>query len=96
MGIFSKKENPTEVEIERLYTDRAYYDPTSDEYAKINARIKELLELRKLERERRFQISGDTIVKTVAMVGVCVLIVFKEELVGPIASKAVGFIAKIA
>ena len=93
--IFKKKVSPTEQEINRLYEERTYYDPTSDEYMKINARLRELLELRKLECERGFQISGDTIIKTVAIVGVAVLICFKEELVGPITSKALGLITKV-
>ena len=94
--IFVKEPSATEKEIERVCEDRAYYDPTSDEYAVLNARLKELMELREMEKKPKFQVSGDTIVKGAIMTGVCVLIVFKEELVGPVVSKALSIVTKLA
>ena len=93
--IFAKEETPTEIEIKRLYEDRAWYDPTSEEYQKLNARLKELLELKEIENKPKFEVSGDTVVKVAAMVGVCALIVFREELVGPVTSKALSLAAKM-
>lgn len=94
--IFVKEPSFTEKEIQRIYEDRAYYDPCSDEYRLCNERLKELLELREMERKPKFQVSGDTIVKVAAMIAVCGVIVFKEELVGPITSKALAIATKIA
>lgn len=89
-------------EIERLYKEWQYFHPYDDEYQKINARLKELIEIKNAEKatenskvkEKGFQVSGDTVVKCVCMVGIGVLIVFKEELVGPIASKALTLVTK--
>lgn len=94
--IFVKELSFTEKEIQRIYEDRAYYDPCSDEYRLCNERLKELMELREMERKPKFQVSGDTIVKVAAMIAVCGVIVFKEELVGPITSKALAIATKIA
>ena len=94
--IFVKEPSFTEKEIQRIYEDRAYYDPCSDEYRLCNERLKELMELREMERKPKFQVSGDTIVKVAAMIAVCGVIVFKEELVGPITSKALAIATKIA
>lgn len=94
--IFVKEPSFTEKEIQRIYEDRAYYDPCSDEYRLCNERLKELLELREMERKPKLQVSGDTIVKVAAMIAVCGVIVFKEELVGPITSKALAIATKIA
>lgn len=94
--IFVKEPSFTEKEIQRIYEDRAYYDPCSDEYRLCNERLRELLELREMERKPKFQVSGDTIVKVAAMIAVCGVIVFKEELVGPITSKALAIATKIA
>lgn len=94
--LFVKEPTATEVEIERLYKDRAKYAPTSEEYSKLNARLKELLELKDMEKPKpKFQVSGDAVLKTVAMVGVCALVVFREELVGPVTSKALSLMTKI-
>lgn len=94
--IFVKEPSFTEKEIQRIYEDRAYYDPTSDEYKVLNERLKELLELKEMENKPKFQVSGDTIVKVAAMVAVCGVIVFKEELVGPVTSKALAIVTKLA
>lgn len=94
--IFVKEPSFTEKEIQRIYEDRAYYDPCSDEYRLCNERLKELMELREMERKPKFQVSGDTVVKVAAMIAVCGVIVFKEELVGPITSKALAIATKIA
>lgn len=94
--IFVKEPSFTEKEIQRLYEDRAYYDPCSDEYKILNERLKELLELKEMEEKPKFQVSGDTVLKVGAMVAICAVIVFKEELVGPVTSKALALAAKIA
>lgn len=94
--IFVKEPSATEKEIQRLYEDREYYDPCSDEYKICNERLKELMELKEMEEKPKFQVSGDTVVKVAAMVGICAVIVFKEELVGPVTSKALALAAKIA
>lgn len=89
------KEDATEKEIHRLHEERAWYDPTSDEYAKLNARLKELQELKEMEHKPLIEVSGDTIVKTVVFAGVAVLVIFKEELLGPVTSKAMTFLPKL-
>lgn len=94
--IFVKEPSFTEKEIQRIYEDRAYYDPTSKEYYELNCRLKELLELKEMEEKPKFQVSGDTIVKVAAMFVICGVIVFKEELVGPVTSKALALAAKMA
>lgn len=94
--IFVKEPSFTEKEIQRLYEDRAYYDPTSKEYYELNCRLKELLELKEMEEKPKFQVSGDTVVKVLAMVAVCGVIIFKEELVGPVTSKALALATKLA
>jgi len=94
--IFVKEPSFTEKEIQRLYEERAYYEPTSKEYYELNCRLKELLELKEMEEKPKFQVSGDTIVKVAAMVAICGVIVFKEELVGPVTSKALALVAKMA
>lgn len=93
--IFAKEPTPTEKELKRLYEERAWYEPTSEEYAQLNARIKELLELKEMEEKKGLQVSGDTVVKCICMAGVCALIVFREELVGPVVSKALSLATKI-
>lgn len=90
-----KKEDPTEEEINRLREDRKWYDPTTEEYAKINARLKELQELKEMEHKPLIQVSGDTILKTAVFAGAVVLIVFKEELLGPVTSKGLSLVTKM-
>ena len=94
--LFVKEPSFTEKEIQRVYEDRAYYDPCSDDYKICNERLKELLEIKEMEEKPKFQVSGDTIVKVAAMVGIGLVIVFKEELVGPVTSKALALVTKIA
>lgn len=94
--IFVKEPSYTEKEIQRLYEDRAWYDPCSDEYKLCNERLKELMELKEMEEKPKFQVSGDTVVKVAAMVAICGVIIFKEELVGPVTSKALALAAKLA
>ena len=89
------KEDATETEIRRLHEERAWYDPTTDEYAKLNARLKELQELKEMEHKPIIQVSGDTIVKTVVFAGVAVLIIMKEEILGPVTSKALNLLPKM-
>ena len=95
--LFVKEPSYTEKEIARLYKERASYEPTSKEYYELNCRLKELLELKELEKKPKIQPpSTDTILKVGAMVVVCGIIVFKEELVGPVTSKALSLMTKIA
>ena len=89
------KEDATETEINRLHEERAWYDPTSEEYAKLNARLKELQELKEMEHKPLIQVSGDTILKTAVFAGAVVLIVFKEELLGPVTSKGLSLVTKM-
>lgn len=94
--LFVKEPSFTEKEIQRLYEDRAYYDPCTEEYKLCNERLKELMELKEMEEKPKFQVSGDTVVKVAAMIAICGVIVFKEELVGPVTSKALALAAKMA
>lgn len=94
-GLFEKEKTATEIEIDKIYQLRTLYAPTSNEYQILNMRLKELLELKEAEKKKpRFQVSGDTIVKVGIGAAVCALIVFKEDLVGPITSKALGIATK--
>lgn len=93
--LFVKEPSFTEKEIQRLYEDRAYYDPCTEEYKLCNERLKELMELKEMEEKPKFQVSGDTVVKVAAMIAICGVIVFKEELVGPVTSKALALAAKM-
>lgn len=94
--IFVKEPSFTEKEIQRLYKERAHYDPYGIEYEVCNKRLKELLEMKEMEEKPKFQVSGDTVVKVAAMVVVCGVIIFKEELVGPVTSKALALVTKLA
>lgn len=93
--IFKHEPSMTELEIQRLIEERSYADPTSEEYKILNARIKELMELKEIEKKPKFQVSGDTVVKIGALLLLGGLIVFKEELVGPVVSKALGIATKL-
>lgn len=93
--MFVKEPTPTEKELKRLYEEREWYEPTTEQYATLNTRIKELLELKEMENKPKIQVSGDTVVKCLCMVGLGAAILFKEELVGPVTSKALSLVAKI-
>ena len=89
------KEDPTETEIKRIKDDKAWYDPTSEEYKTLNERHRELLELKEMEHRPLIEVSGDTIVKCACMLVICGAIIFKEELIGPITSKALSLGVKL-
>lgn len=57
-------------------------------YSELLEQLRILQELNEKEKKPRFEVSGDTIAKCACYVGVGVLIIFHEQLVGPIASKA--------
>lgn len=92
--MFEKEPTANEKELERLYEMRKWYCPTSEEYEKINARIKDILELKEMEEKKGFQVTGDTVLKCACFVGIGTLIIFREELVGPITSKALSLATK--
>ena len=85
MNIFVKEKTPTEQEIERLYESRKQYDPTTKEYYEINARIEQLLRIKEMERGPKVGVSPDTLVKVAGGVVLAGIIIFKEDLIGPIA-----------
>lgn len=65
------------------------------EYNDIEERLKALYEMqttRKQNKTKRFEITGDTILKCGCYMLLGTMIIFKEELIGPVASKALPFI----
>lgn len=85
----------TEKEIRRLHEELAWYDPTTEEYRDILARLKDLQELHKMEHEPAITVSGDTIVKCLCMLAFGTVVVFREELVGPVTSKMLNLVPKM-
>ena len=94
-GFGEKKPDVTAEEILRIQEERMCCSPDSNRYAILNARLKELYELQAMEKPKGFEISGDTIVKCACYILIGGLVVFREELVGPVTSKALGLISKI-
>ena len=96
--MFEPKETETEKEIKRICERRAKLDPASNEYCVLNARLRELLELKGMEKPSKpgFQhVTGDGILKTLGLVVLGGGIIFKEEIFGPIATKALPLLTKI-
>jgi len=59
-----------------------------NKYSKLLEHLERLQQMDEKEKKPKFEVSGDTIVKCACYVGIGVLIVFHEQLVGPVASKA--------
>lgn len=85
MNIFVKEKTPTEQEIERLYELRKCFDPITKEYYEINACIEQLLDIKAKEKRPKVGVSPDTWVKVAGGVILGGIIIFKEDLIGPIA-----------
>ncbi len=86
----AKKKTRTELEIERLEALRETMDPLNvmnDNYKIINARLKELYELRDAEKKGKKHIdppTGGDILKVCCYIALGGLILCKETLIGPI------------
>jgi hypothetical protein len=96
----AKTKTMTELEIERLEKLRETKDPLNlmnDDYKVINQRLKELYELREMEKKKKIEPpTWDGLLKVGGFVVLGGLIVFKEHLIGPLGNtKALNFLTKI-
>ena len=93
--MYQKEPTMTEWEIKKLEAVRMTLDPTTTEYQQVNLRLKELYELREMERPRNNRASGDTKYKVRAGVAVAGGILLYEKLVGPVVSKVLPIATKM-
>lgn len=78
-------------EIERIKGDLAFEDTGSEVYEQ---KLRQLVTLYELNKKKKLNISGDTIVMaTVNLLGI--LLILKHEQLNVVSSKALGFVSKL-
>lgn len=87
-----KPKSQLDLEIDRLVLELKKHQPTSDEYTKIMAQLKDLSKVQKEQSPE--SVSPDT--KVMAAVNLAgIMMILKHETVHVIASKAVSFVPKL-
>lgn len=91
MGIFRKKPNKLDQEIERIYEAMKVVEPASEEYSALTARLDDL---QKLKKSKKWHVNPDTVFAGgVNLAGI--LLVLKHEELKVISSKAFGLVKKV-
>lgn len=91
MGIFKKKPNKLDQEIERIYEAMEAVEPASEEYAALTARLDDL---QKLKKNKKWHVNPDTVFAGgINIAGI--LLVLQHEEFKVVTSKAFGLIKRV-